>query len=161
MYLAILVLLSWQKGRSLNQGHIDSFQRMGVDFVYIEAAKIQNRDEQKDYYMIALNEFKKIYMGSRIGTSIDHVDYKGIMSGLFSQYAESNDVLGKIRALQIEDLYIYRHAVNVSVLAMCVAKWLNFSKSEIIDIGVAGYLHDIGKCNVPGNILNKPDRANT
>lgn len=146
------------KGTQLNQGHIDSFQRMGVDFVYIEEAVRQNKIEQQDYYIVALNEFKKVYMSSRIGTSIDHVDFKGIMSGLFSQYAESNDVLGKIRSLQIEDLYIYRHAVNVAILSMCVAKWLNFSKNEIIDLGVAGYLHDIGKCNVPGNILNKPDR---
>jgi HD-GYP domain-containing protein (c-di-GMP phosphodiesterase class II) len=147
------------KGTRLSQGHIDSFLRMGVDFVYInDASKAENKAERKDYYLIALNEFKKIYMGSRIGTSIDHVDYKGIMNGLFNQYANSNDVLGKIRALDIEDLYIYKHAVNVAVLSMCVGRWLRFSKNEIIDLGVAGYLHDIGKCNVPGNILNKPDR---
>lgn len=147
------------KGTCLNQNHIESFARMGIDFVYVcEAEKQETVQVQKDYYMIALNEFKKVYMSSRIGTSIDAVDYKGIMNGLFTQYAESNDVLGKIRSLDIEDLYIYRHAINVSILAMCIGRWLRFTKPEIIDLGVAGYLHDIGKCNIPGNILNKPDR---
>lgn len=147
------------KGTFLNQGHIDSFYRNGVDSVFIE--EIDNKESIaiiKDQYLIALNEFKKIYMSSRIGTSIDSVDYKGIINGLFTQYIESNDVLGKIRALNIEDLYIYRHAVNVSIVSMCIGKWLRFSKSEIIDLGIAGYLHDIGKCNIPGNILNKPER---
>lgn len=147
------------KGTCLNQGHIDSFLRMGIDYVYIcEAPSAETKQERKDYYILALNEFKKVYMGSRIGTSIEHVDFRGIMNGLFNQYAESNDVLGKIRILQIEDLYIYRHAVNVAILSMCIGRWLRFPKEEIIDLGIAGYLHDIGKCNVPGNILNKPDR---
>lgn len=146
-------------GTLITQGHIDSFTRMGIDFVYIAVNEnVLLKSEHKDYYLVALNEFKKIYMSSRIGTSIDGVDYKGIMSGLFSQYAESNDVLGKIRSLDIEDLYIYRHAINVAIVSMCIGKWLRFPKNEIIDLGIAGYLHDIGKCNIPGNILNKPDR---
>ena len=147
------------KGTVVNRGHIESLKRMDIDWVYI---KIDLREriqkDQKDFYLVALGEFKKIYMSSRIGTRIDNVDYKGIMNGLFSQYVDSNDVLGKIHSIEIEDLYIYRHAINVSIIAMSIAKWLRFSRNEVIDIGVAGYLHDIGKCNVPGSILNKPNK---
>lgn len=147
------------KGTLIGQGHVESLKRMGVDYVYIEDHEMErNRLEQKDFYLVALAEFKKVYMSSRIGTRIDNVDYKGIMSGLLTQYVDSNDVLGKIHSIDIDDLYIYRHAINVAIIAMGIGKWLRFSRNDVIDLGVAGFLHDIGKCNVPGNILNKPDK---
>ncbi len=147
------------KGTLLNNGHIESLKRMDIDFIYIEDHEMErNHREKRDFYMVALAEFKKIYMSSRIGTRIDNVDYKGIMIGLLIQYVDSNDVLGKIHSVEVEDLYIYRHAINVAIISMRIAKWLRFSKNDVIDIGIAGFLHDIGKCNVPGNILNKPDK---
>lgn len=149
------------KGTVLSKGHIDSFNRMGVDYVYVavreDMASILQSSE-KDYYLEALNDYKKIYMSSRIGNSIEAIDYKNVITGLFAQYASSNDVLGRIRSVHIEDLYIYKHAINVSIIAMCIGRWLKFSKNEIIDLGIAGFLHDIGKCNIPGNILNKPEK---
>lgn len=147
------------KGTNINEGHIDSFKRMGIDFVYVvDQAIVKPQHETRDAYMDAINDFKKIYMSSRIGTSINHLDYHNILSNLYHQYAANNDVLGKIRSVKIDDLYIYKHAVNVAIISMCLGRWLKFSKSEIIDLGIAGYLHDIGKCNIAGNILNKPDR---
>lgn len=147
------------KGTLISQGHIESLKRMNIDYVYIEDHEMErNHLEQKDFYLVALAEFKKVYMSSRIGTRIDNVDYKGIMSGLLTQYVDSNDVLGKIHGIDVEDLYIYRHAINVAIITMGIGKWLRFSRNDVIDLGVAGFLHDIGKCNVPGNILNKPDK---
>lgn len=150
------------KGTTLSSNHIESFSRMGVDFVYVsDTQTVSIKSMERDFYLEALNDFKKIYMSSRIGTSIEHMDYKGLMTGLYAQYADSNDVLGRIRSVEVEDLYIYKHAINVAILAMCIGRWLKFSRNEIIDLGIAGYLHDIGKCNVPGNILNKPEKLTT
>lgn len=147
------------KGTVMNDGHIESFKRMGIDFVYVvEQASASLNHEARDAYMDAINDFKKIYMSSRIGTSIDHLDYHNVLTNLYAQYASTNDVLGKIRSVKIDDLYIYKHAVNVAIIAMCLGRWLKFSRNEIVDLGIAGYLHDIGKCNIAGNILNKPDR---
>lgn len=147
------------KGTVLSSNHIDSFGRMGVDFVYVSESQILSvKTLERDYYVEALNDYKKIFMSTRIGTSIEHMDYKSLMTGLYAQYADNNDVLGKIRSIQIEDLYIYKHAINVAIFSMCIGRWLKFSRNEVIDLGIAGYLHDIGKCHVPGNILNKPER---
>lgn len=147
------------KGTVIADGHLDSLKRMGISSVFIrKSQQLEYIPVKRDYYLIALNEYKKIYMSARIGTQIDNIDYNGIITGLFNQYADTNDILGKIHCICLNDLYIYKHAINVSIIAMSIAKWLRFSKKEIIDIGIAGYLHDIGKCNVPGNILNKPER---
>lgn len=148
------------KGTVITASHIDSFIRMGVDFVYVNdtGRTITVKSSDRDAYIDALNDYKKIYMTARIGTSIGNTDYLGLMAQLFTQYASSNDVLGKIRSVEIEDLYIYKHAINVSIISMCIGRWLKFSKNEILELGLSGYLHDIGKCNIAGNILNKPDR---
>jgi len=56
------------------------------------------------------------------------------------------------------DDYTYFHSVNVALLSMATALKAGFKHEEIINLGISGLLHDIGKTKVPWNILNKPGR---
>ncbi|GGD01074.1 HD-GYP domain-containing protein [Undibacterium terreum] len=49
----------------------------------------------------------------------------------------------------------YYHSLNVSVLAMMLAKELHLSEPDIKMIGVACLFHDIGKIEIPDRIVNK------
>ncbi len=53
------------------------------------------------------------------------------------------------------DEYTTTHALNVSVLAMALAEWLGLGNRDVRGFGVAGLLHDLGKVNIPIEILNK------
>lgn len=60
--------------------------------------------------------------------------------------------------IEYRDPYTAGHQQRVSDLACEIAKEMGFSKDDIIGIGIAGALHDIGKIAVPAEILSKPAR---
>ncbi|MBN1759399.1 MAG: HD domain-containing protein [Chitinispirillaceae bacterium] len=65
------------------------------------------------------------------------------------------DLLLNINRLKSGSPVEYIHSVNVSVLMIGFASALGYSRSELIDVGVGGILHDIGKIRFPGELLQK------
>ena len=55
------------------------------------------------------------------------------------------------------DEYTYNHCVNVSILAMTIGQKLGFDKNMLTKLGIAALFHDIGKIDIPLEILNKPE----
>ncbi len=53
------------------------------------------------------------------------------------------------------DYYTYTHSVNVSIYAVGFASYLNLKQDDIHTIGMAAILHDIGKKDIPTEIVNK------
>jgi putative nucleotidyltransferase with HDIG domain len=56
------------------------------------------------------------------------------------------------------DEYTTTHSLNVSVLTMALAESLGLAQQDVRTFGIAGLLHDLGKVNVPTEILNKPGK---
>ncbi|MEJ2431502.1 MAG: HD domain-containing protein [Deltaproteobacteria bacterium] len=59
------------------------------------------------------------------------------------------------------DDYTYTHSVNVAVLAMALGKRIGLSQIFLEQLGICGMFHDLGKVEVPIEILLKPDMLNT
>lgn len=58
--------------------------------------------------------------------------------------------------LSNHDHYTYAHSVGVAAYAIALAREMrSFSGEQLADIGLAGMLHDIGKCMVDPAIINK------
>lgn len=56
------------------------------------------------------------------------------------------------------DEYTTTHSMNVCVLAMGLAEWLQLSPDDVRSFGVAGLLHDLGKVRISKEILTKPGK---
>jgi putative nucleotidyltransferase with HDIG domain len=56
------------------------------------------------------------------------------------------------------DEYTTTHSLNVSVLTMALSESLGLAQQDVRTFGIAGLLHDLGKVNVPQEILNKPGK---
>lgn len=56
------------------------------------------------------------------------------------------------------DEYTTTHSLNVSVLTMALAESIGLAAQDVRTFGIAGLLHDLGKVNVPQDILNKPGK---
>jgi len=56
------------------------------------------------------------------------------------------------------DEYTTTHSLNVSVLVMALAEYLELAQQDVRTFGIAGLLHDLGKVTIPPEILNKPGK---
>jgi len=57
--------------------------------------------------------------------------------------------------LKSYDEYTYVHAINLAILTMAQAESMGFPKEAVHAFGVGALLHDVGKTQVPIDVLNK------
>lgn len=62
--------------------------------------------------------------------------------------------------IEMRDPYTAGHQKRVTQLASRIAQEMNLGEEEIVNIRLAGIVHDIGKIYVPVEILTKPGRLN-
>lgn len=68
-----------------------------------------------------------------------------------------SDVTINLMKEQIGGEDVYFHSLNVTLLAMMVAKEMNAPKEVNFQMGMASMFHDIGKVSIPDRILRKTD----
>lgn len=66
------------------------------------------------------------------------------------------DALLWLTRLRSSDRYSYDHAVDVSIHLMIFARFLNLPNALVENLGLTGMMQDIGKIDLPQEILNKP-----
>lgn len=77
---------------------------------------------------------------------------------LVDSIMNSKTVSVNLNRLKISDDYTFKHSVDVATLAALLAKKLRLSDIQLQEVTAAGILHDIGKTDVPDEILNAPRR---
>ncbi|MEO0293401.1 MAG: HD domain-containing phosphohydrolase [candidate division WOR-3 bacterium] len=53
--------------------------------------------------------------------------------------------------------YTFNHSANVCILAIAMGIELGLTRKDLFELGIAALFHDLGKIDIPGDILNKPD----
>ena len=64
------------------------------------------------------------------------------------------------RIIEIRDPYTAGHQNKVSQLSVAIAQEMKLSEDKIEGIRIAALVHDIGKINIPAEILSKPSKLN-
>lgn len=91
--------------------------------------------------------------------SIDSVDAaKETSNILLNSINQSDGVNISINSLKVSDDYTFKHCIDVATMGMLVAKKVGMNDKDVQDIATAGLLHDLGKVEIPKEILNKPGK---
>lgn len=155
-------------GTEIKERHIHLLVNLGVAFVYIQTPRdiVESQPvvaREHDYtkeFKHTLGTFKNLYTNVKLGKKIIVEEMKDSLEPLVSGILNNNDILGNLRRIEVNDEYTFRHSINVSLISSMIGKWLGYSPSDLMDLSVAGLLHDLGKCKIPNEILNKPARLN-
>jgi len=102
-----------------------------------------------------LEDVKAIYDSIRKEGVLDLNQIKEDVEKLLPDMVRNNDVLMRLNQLQKTDDYTFAHSLRVSIMASMIGKWLGYSQEEILELGEAGLLFDIGKLSLPEYLLNK------
>ncbi len=71
---------------------------------------------------------------------------------------DDDNVLLGLSTIRDYDDYTFTHSVNVSILAVCLGNRIGLPRVTLGKLGLSGLFHDLGKIDVPVDILNKPGK---
>jgi len=98
----------------------------------------------------------KIKMGEKVGIK----KAKRIVESIVDILLQEEDLLISMTTIKDYDDYTYHHSVNVSIITLSLGHRLGLSRKALAELGVAALFHDIGKINVPLELLNKSTKFN-
>ncbi|RAP75480.1 HD-GYP domain-containing protein [Paenibacillus montanisoli] len=109
-------------------------------------------------YQDVINGYEQLFLEAMQSGKIYEDDVVHTFQPLVDNFKMERDVVSMLLLLNTKDDYTYQHSVQVGMLAYYLATWLGYPESEAVKIGQAGFLHDIGKCQISDDILNKPGK---
>ena len=170
-----------QRKTALDNYIIESLRKLGITGVYIregeedpEERDIEIAPETRETIQkLSVPDRAKIQLTEsvkkRVGTGVQYLfsnpqsdDFMStadnISTDLMKAIMENDAIAVDISALRLSDEYTFQHSVDVASIAMIIAKHHGFSQEDVYKIGITGLLHDVGKSQIPNEILNKPGK---
>ncbi|MEJ2386888.1 MAG: HD-GYP domain-containing protein [Chromatiaceae bacterium] len=94
----------------------------------------------------------------RWGRSVDVPAAKEAVAACAQQVARDPGAMALLASIKDKDRYTAQHSLNVAILSMVLGHHLGLPDRALMDLGMAGLLHDVGKLLTPKEILTKRGR---
>ncbi|MBW1920828.1 MAG: HD domain-containing protein [Deltaproteobacteria bacterium] len=106
-------------------------------------------------YSLALSAVKEV------AQKISYQGYAGVRKArrmvqtMVDGLEEDSAILLALSAIKDYDDYTYTHSVNVAVLALSLGNRIGLSRSSLEHLGICALFHDLGKVEIPREIITK------
>lgn len=104
---------------------------------------------------IIRDDFKTVMVKKKEPANIDK-----LVDNIIKKYGALNHKINFFQNLRSKEDYIYKHALNSSILCELIAARLELSKKDQSDLIKAAVFHRIGEMTIPLNIKNKTTLLN-
>lgn len=95
---------------------------------------------------------------ARLGNALDTDSAKVVVTDCVDSILRNPSALMWMAKIKHVDYYTMEHCLNVAILAIAFGRHLRLSKEDLVRIGTGGLLHDVGKMQIPDEVLNKPGK---
>jgi HD-GYP domain-containing protein (c-di-GMP phosphodiesterase class II) len=120
-----------------------------------EGEEVDRRKIIKKVYFNAVSYSKGVITKIKAGEKVNIKKAKRIVETMVDQILEEEKFLLGMTAIKDYDEYTYHHSVNVSILSVALGQRLGLSKKILTELGLVALFHDIGKIEIPYDVLNK------
>ncbi|MET0377767.1 MAG: DUF3391 domain-containing protein, partial [Spongiibacteraceae bacterium] len=127
-------------------------------FIHIPAGGKKALRHCADTYDQARSLTRSVMDDVRLGNAIDMKAVRTTISNCVRALLLHPDAMQWVSRLREKDLYTTDHSLNVALLAISFGHSRGASEEDLVRMGIAGILHDVGKMRVPPEILNKPGK---
>ncbi|MFN3860610.1 MAG: HD-GYP domain-containing protein [Roseateles sp.] len=97
-----------------------------------------------------------LFSEARLGKAIDSETCLPIVDEVATSLARNPSAFVSLARLKTKDDYTYMHSVAVCGLMVALARHMGLPDEQVREAGLAGLLHDVGKMQMPLEVLNKP-----
>lgn len=152
-------------GEKLTASLIEKLKERGIQGVYIQNDLIDDLDQQEfiepEFKNQLIQNIKKefdFYTRKRsINVSINSFKAFSNMAGdLVERIMNKQDLLFNVLDIRDYDTYTYEHSIYVGTLSVVIGMNMGLLKTDLHNLALSGFLHDIGKLSIPLEITNKP-----
>ena len=90
--------------------------------------------------------------------AVDYLELKFNVLNYMEDYLGRRQELVDLVSIKKKDLNTFLHMLNVSIISMFVTSKLGYAQEDVLDLGIAGLFHDIGKLAISRRILKKASK---
>ncbi len=123
--------------------------------VYNGPRSIQANTQKK-----ALGAMERLLGNLEQQENLDMNETKGVIEDIVKDLNASDTEIVNLLDIQSFDDFTYTHGLNVGIISMVFARKMGLEEELVKDIGLGGFLHDIGKIRMPFDLLHKQGSLN-
>lgn len=120
----------------------------------------QAMPEAKNTHRQAKTVVKSLFKSLRLGQSFDSSVAKRAVKQCVDCVIANEEAMIWLGLLKNVDEYTAEHSLNVAMLSIVLGRQVGLPPSELEILGLCGMLHDMGKSDIPLEILNKEGALN-
>ncbi len=94
----------------------------------------------------------------RLGKQIEFERIEPVVARITDSITRNQGALLSLLRLKERDTYTFQHSMSVATLLVAFARSLELPEHIVLQAGMGGMVHDIGKMRIPDEVLNKPGR---
>lgn len=140
---------------------------LGIRNIAVGKVKFSHPSSKDAYEKSRLMSYLDIYqdatdkitynLGKILDTGdIDYLVLRHTLSNVMENLLDRYQDLLTLATIKRYDLKTFYHTLNVSMLSMYFSSKIGFSREQVLEIGMAGLFHDIGKLYISRKIIQKP-----
>jgi HD-GYP domain-containing protein (c-di-GMP phosphodiesterase class II) len=114
------------------------------------------RKKVRSTYFHALSSVKDVVQRVSVQGHAGIRKAKRMVQNMVDCLSQDESLFLCLSTIRNHDDYTYSHSVNVAVLSLCLGNRIGLSRTSLEHLGICGLFHDLGKVEVPNEILSKP-----
>ena len=115
-----------------------------------------NKAKSRRIYSQTIHAVSEVMESSKMGQTLRLRKSKRVVQNMIDQLLAAESNLLGLTTIRCHDEYTYNHSVNVCILSLVIGQRIGLTKTRLCELGMAALFHDIGKAEIPLEILNKP-----
>jgi len=143
------------KGHVLAKEDIKMIMEWNIEYIVIKEVRNQLDDTFNQLYDTCLSSVEQAFQAASNQEKMEKETLFEVFDNLLNKMFSTPYLFIQLRTIKDISEKTLQHSLNVGALSALLAKLYGLDEEEIIRIGHAGFLHDIGKAVIPANILNK------
>jgi len=165
------VYIDTQKGADVREGQPEAEVSASLDQRMLEIAA-HDQEQGADGHASLVDEIprarhlhaeanriiRNLMEDVRLGKQIKLEKVEPLVENVADSVFRNPNALLPMTMLKNHDSYTFEHSVSVCALMVAFSRELDLPRDVILRIAVGALLHDLGKAQIPDEILNKPGK---
>jgi putative nucleotidyltransferase with HDIG domain len=118
----------------------------------------EERGRAREVLARAHRTVRQVMTDVRLGRAVEVDQVEDVVEAITTSILRNDGALLSLCQIKDKDEYTFLHSVSVCTLLVAFCRSLGLPPETIRIAGIGGLLHDVGKMQVPNEILNKPGR---